>query len=109
VVTLSGRVDSFWQKKRARRIAANVSGVVDVVDDLRVVPLEEIPDEDIRNDILSALERSYIDASDVEVFVDGCVVILKGTVYGYTDYRAAESIAAFTNGVCDVRNQLTIA
>jgi osmotically-inducible protein OsmY len=109
VVTLSGTVDSFWQKGRARRIAANVSGVVDVVDNLRVLPLEDIPDEDIREDILSALERSYVDAGDVDVSVEACIVTLSGKVYGYSDYRTVEGIANFTSGVCDVRNNLAIA
>jgi hyperosmotically inducible periplasmic protein len=109
VVTLSGTVDSYWQKDRARDIVTNVSGVVDAIDELKVMPPEEIPDEEIRDDILNALDRSYVDASGVDVAVNDCIVTLAGTVFSYGDYRAIEQIADFTNGVCDVNNNLVIA
>lgn len=108
-VTLSGVVDSYWQKDRAWDLASNVSGVVEVADTLTVLPPEEIPDEEIRDDILSALDRSYVDASGVNVSVQDCVVTLDGQVYNYNDYRTVEQIADFTGGVCDVNNNLVIA
>jgi osmotically-inducible protein OsmY len=108
VVTLSGTVDSFWQKDRAWDLVSNVSGVVDVADALRVLPPEEIEDEEIRDDILSALDRSYVDAGGVGVSVDDCIVTLEGQVYSYNDYRTVEQIANFTGGVCDVKNNLVI-
>ncbi|HQG31292.1 MAG TPA: BON domain-containing protein [Deltaproteobacteria bacterium] len=109
IVTLKGAVDSYWQKDKAWDLASNVSGVVDVVNELSVEPLEEVSDEDIRDDILNALDRSYVDAGDVNVSVKGCVVTLDGTVHDYNEFRTVEQIADFTAGVCDVKNNLVIA
>lgn len=109
VITLRGAVDSFWQKDKAWDLASNVSGVVDVINEIRVDPLEEITDEDVMDDILNALDRSYVDVGDVDITVDDCVVTLEGTVHDYYEYRTVEQIAHFTTGVCDVRNNLIIA
>ncbi len=108
IVTLKGAVDSFWQKDKAWDLVSNVSGVVDVINELTVEPMEEISDEDIRDDILNALDRSYVDAGDVDVSVNGCAVTLNGTVHDYNEFRTVEQIAEFTTGVCDVYNNLII-
>jgi osmotically-inducible protein OsmY len=108
IVTLSGIVESFWQRYKAWELSSNVSGVVDVVNDLQVSPPESVSDEDIRDDILNALDRSYIDASDLDVAVQDCIVTLKGRVNTFGDFRTAEQIASHTAGVCGVRNDLAI-
>jgi len=110
VVTLSGAVDSYWQKTRAGYLVANVSGVTDVINLLRVEPIEKVTDEDLRKNILTTLARNtFIDADRIDVQVDGGVVTLAGTVDDYLAYRTAEDIARYTNGVIDVHNSLVIA
>jgi osmotically-inducible protein OsmY len=109
VVTLSGAVDSYWQKSRAGYIVANVGGVIDVSNLLRVEPVGTETDEDVRKDIVTTLARNtFIDADRVDVQVDGGVVTLTGTVDDYFAYRTAEDIAKFTSGVIDVHNSLVI-
>lgn len=109
VVTLSGAVDSYWQKSRAGYLAANVGGVVDVINLLRVEPVSMETDEDVRRDILMTLGRNtFIDAGRINVHVADGIVTLTGTVDSYFAWRTAEDIAKFTSGVVDVRNDLAI-
>jgi osmotically-inducible protein OsmY len=110
LVTLGGFVESVWQKYDAGRIAEDVSGVVGVVNELKVEPRTAVTDEDIRTDIISSLFRnSSIDAGMVNVHVKSCVVTLSGTVHDYYAYRSAEDISRSTRGAVDVNNNLVIA
>jgi osmotically-inducible protein OsmY len=109
VVTLSGTVDSYWQKHRAEEITANTAGVTDVRNELTVAPTAPtVVDEDIRKEIVAALERNTnIDVSRVSVDVKDGVVTLTGAVPDYAAFRAVEDAARYTGGVLDVTNQLT--
>jgi hypothetical protein len=49
-----------------------------------------------------------VDASDIEVSVDGDVVVLRGRVYDRGQKRAAEDVAETVSGVRDVRNELDV-
>ncbi|HQG31863.1 MAG TPA: BON domain-containing protein [Deltaproteobacteria bacterium] len=108
IVTLSGIVDSYWQKGKAWDLASNVIGVVDVINDLVVSPPESIADEVIRDEILSAFDRLWMDTSHVNVSVRDCIVTLSGTVDTYNDFRSVDHIARNTAGVCEVRNDIVI-
>lgn len=109
VVTLSGAVESYWQKSRAAYLAASLHGVVDVSNLLRVEPAAAQTDEDIRGDILTTLARNtFIDDRNIEVEVSGGTVTLTGTVGSYFAWSTAGDIAKFTSGVVDVHNDLAI-
>ncbi len=110
IVTLSGTVDSYWQKHRAEEIAANTSGVTDVRDELTVSPTAPAAvDEDIRREIVAALERNTsIDTSGVSVEVNNGLVTLTGAVPDYAAFRTVEDAARYTTGVLEVNNTLTI-
>jgi hypothetical protein len=66
-------------------------------------------DERIHEEICDRLEaHGQIDASDVEVKVEGCEVTLTGTVPDRRTKRLAESVAESVRGVVDVHNQLRL-
>ena len=110
IVTLSGTVDSYWQKHRAEEIAANTSGVTDVRNDLAVAPTAPAAtDNDICRDICATLDRNPgIDVSRVNVDVNNGVVTLSGTVSDYAAFHAIEDAARYTSGVLEVNNNLTM-
>ncbi len=110
VVTLSGTVDSYWQKHRAEEIVANTAGVTDVRNELTVAPAAPAAaDEDIRKEILAAVERNTsIDVARLNIEVNNGVVTLTGNVNDYAAFRAVEDAARYTSGVLDVNNTLTI-
>lgn len=55
------------------------------------------------------MENDGIDATDIEVRVDGNYVILSGTVHTRSEKRHAEDLAASVIGVWDVENRLRVS
>jgi len=109
MVTLEGTVEDTWQKWRAEDLVADLSGVILVENHLTVVPTESFVDQDIAEDIESALERNlYVVADDVTVEVENGTVTLSGTVTSWAARRAAYEAALYTTGVVDVRNLLSV-
>jgi osmotically-inducible protein OsmY len=67
-------------------------------------------DERIHDDICHRLTiHGEVDASGIEVKVEGCEVTLTGTVPDRRTKRTAEDVAEAVPGVKDVHNQLRIA
>jgi BON domain-containing protein len=67
-------------------------------------------DERIREDINDRLtDDAYVDATDIEVSVNNCMVTLTGRVDSREEKRRAEDIADSVSGVTDVSNQLRVA
>jgi osmotically-inducible protein OsmY len=66
-------------------------------------------DERIKEDVCDRLyDDSYVDASEVEVKVEGSEVILTGTVHSREEKRRAEDLAEAISGVRNVQNQLKV-
>jgi hypothetical protein len=67
-------------------------------------------DERIREDVCERLTMDHdVDASDIEVTVEGGVVTLSGTVRERYAKRTAEDICESVRGVKDVQNDLRVA
>ena len=109
IVTLSGVVDTYWEKSLAEDVALYTDGVIDVVNELTVTPLKSIVDIDIENDIRNAFRRnSIIDDTRISVNVSGGIVKLSGIASSYLEKSRAYNIAKYTAGVRDVVNNITI-
>lgn len=67
-------------------------------------------DERIHDEVCQRLTANPdIDATDIEVYVEGSEVTLKGRVENRQSKRQAEDLAAHIYGVHDVHNQLRVA
>lgn len=109
VVTLTGTVDTYWKKFLAEEDAYGMSGVIEIVNELTVVPTDRPLDEAIARNIEAALERNInVSADDVTVKVENAVVTLSGVVPDWTAWRAAYNAALYSNGVIDIIDQLAI-
>lgn len=109
VVTLGGTVDNYWKKIQAEEDAYGITGVIDVINELGVVPTEKLSDEVIARNIEAALERNFnVNVDNVTVKVSNGVVTLSGTVANWAAWRAAYNTAAYTSGVINVVDQLSI-
>lgn len=109
VVTLTGTVTEYWQKWKAVQLASDVNGVVEVLDEVTVVPTGSFVDEDIADTIRNALKRNlYIDAADITVEVEHGEVTLTGVVPTNFVRSKAGDIASYTAGVIDVHNNLVV-
>lgn len=110
IVKLEGTVDSLWKKIRVEEIAYDMRGVLEVTNELAVVPTKDIVDQVIAEDIVRALERNaFVDADSVDVEVKNGKVTLSGEVTDWTAYRVAIDTARNTAGVTGINNNLLIA
>lgn len=108
IVQLDGTVDAYWKKTRAETIASGITGVLDIENNLKVVPTKS-HDKKIAKEIIASLKRNVrVDADNVDVKVEGGKVTLSGTVFGRSAYRAVLNAAKFTSGVVEIEDNLII-
>jgi osmotically-inducible protein OsmY len=66
--------------------------------------------ERIKEDVCERLsEDDYVDASDIDIRMEGSEVILSGTVHSRAEKRRAEDLVESISGVSNVQNQLRVA
>lgn len=111
VVTLSGHVDSYWQKRAAEDAAGRVQGVKSIAEHIDV----RLPNHLKRSDAeitLAALDRLSWDTSmpraAVRVTVEEGFLTLTGEVDWYFQREAAANDVRSLSGVVGVANQTTI-
>lgn len=106
-VTLSGSTSALWKKLLAEELCHSVRGVVEVTNEITIVPTHSLEDENIANTIVAALERdAYTDQDSIIVRVENGRVSLGGTSDSRMGGLKAEAIAAQTEGVIEVVNEI---
>ena len=111
IVTLTGHVNSYWEKWTAERAALRLSGVRAVVNELevRLPTSSERTDEDIARAAVSALAWSVVVPKDrVKVKVSRGWVTLEGSVDWKFQSSAAESAVRKLVGVKGVTNLIEV-
>ncbi|CEJ48229.1 BON domain-containing protein [Umezakia ovalisporum] len=109
LLTLRGIVDAYWKKFQVEDIAYGITGVIDIINELAVVPTKIPEDEEIARSIENALERNtFVEAEDVNVVVENGRVTLTGFVPNWSAWRAAHNTASYTKGVVKVVDGLAI-
>jgi osmotically-inducible protein OsmY len=111
VVTLSGRVESYWEKIAAERAASRVSGVKAVANELEIrLPYSsERTDEDIARAAVNRLEWSVTVPKDrVKVKVSKGWITLEGSVDWQYQKTAAEEAVHNLVGVKGVLNHIEV-
>jgi len=107
IVTLTGDVDWQYQKNNAEQVVHKLSGVINVVNQIRVAAPARA--SDIREKIQKALQRSAeVEASGINVQTEGGRVILSGKVRAWYERDIAERAAWSAPGVTEVQDHLTI-
>ena len=108
IITLTGEVDWQFQKNEAAYIVHKLTGVVDVVNEIRIAP--RIAASEIKEKIEKALQRSAaLDALQVAVQTEGSRVVLTGKVQAWYEREIAEHAAWSAPGVSEVQNYVTVA
>lgn len=107
-VTLSGRVDWHYQKLAAHKVAGRISGVKGIGNLIEVQSRPSVTD--VRDRIMAAFKRSsVVDASHINVLVDGNTVKLGGKVQGWNERQVAERAAWSAPGVTQVEDNIILA
>jgi osmotically-inducible protein OsmY len=98
-VTLTGKVDSWQEKKLSGFVARGVKGVKDVKNDLKVEYTTERPDSEIAAEVKKTLKRDvWVDEILISAEVHDGIVVLTGTVGSVAEKNRANS-DAWTSGV----------
>jgi osmotically-inducible protein OsmY len=111
VVTLNGEVDSYFKKWAAYRAAGRVSGVKEVVDEIKVkLPGSfKLADEEIGRAAVHAIELNVSVPHDrINVRVQDGSITLSGEVDWAYQREAAEGVVRHLKGVVWVSDQITI-
>ena len=111
VVTLTGRVESYWEKVAAERAAGRVARVRAIVNELeiRLPSSSERTDEDIARAAVNALDWFVSVPSDrIKVKVSKGWVTLEGTVDWQYQKSAAERAVRDLIGVKGVTNVVEV-
>jgi len=111
VVTLTGSIANYWQKKEVERVVKRVTGVKAVAEDLTI----KLPgtaarsDADIAQSVLSGLRFNVaVPANSVKVMVENGWVTLEGEVEWQYQKSAAENAIKYLMGVKGVTNSISI-
>ena len=109
VVTLTGQVDSYAEKREAERLVEMIPGVREVVLSIDVVTVEACEDAELAAAIRSALTwASYLTRDTVSVAVLHGWVTLSGTVrWGFQRRNAGEAVR-YMKGVRGLTNDITV-
>ncbi len=107
-VTLGGKVDWHYQKVAAHKVAGKIGGVKGIGNLIEVQSRPSVTD--VRDRIMAAFKRSsVVDASHINVLVDGSTVTLGGKVQGWNERQVAERAAWSAPGVTRVDDNIILA
>lgn len=112
VATLTGTVAVFDAKRQADERVHRVKGVVSVDNEIQVAG-PEIPDSELRDKVLKAVEYDRVGYrvtpfNAISVNVQDGVVTLAGHAYGPVDADSAVAAVANMKGVKDVINDIQV-
>lgn len=111
VVTLSGKVDSYYKKIMAERAVRKVSGVKAVAEDLQVglQAGDQKTDAELATGVVHALRwDNAVPDERIRVKVEDGVVTLEGSVYFEYQRTAASNAVQKLNGVVRVNNFIAL-
>lgn len=108
-VTLTGKVNWYYQKSSAERDVGGLSGVRGVINNIEIEP--HAKPENVKKKIEAALKRhAGIEARDIRVTVrDDDEMLLEGKVRNWDEKSAVANAAWSALGVKNVKDRLTIA
>jgi osmotically-inducible protein OsmY len=107
LIRLSGEVEWQYQKRSAEDSVRKLSGIVGVINDIKIKPLVSVPD--VKQKIEDALKRSAeVEARAIRVTVrDGGNIVLEGKVHDWLERDAVENAAWSAPGVTTVQDLLS--
>ncbi len=111
VVTLSGNVNQSYEKYEAERVAGNVRGVLDVIDNITINKSPKYTDQELQKrieDRLKAHAETAPVTDKIHVSVLSGDAILSGDVNLWSQRWEAGNITRKTDGIWDVQNNIKV-
>ena len=109
IVTFTGTVDNILAKDRAVKIAESTKGVLAVINRIKVEPMPNRSDSDIRESVESALINDpATETFKISVNVNKGVVTLTGSVDSWTEKLLCTDVSKGVRGVKDIKNDISV-
>jgi osmotically-inducible protein OsmY len=105
-VTLTGDVDWHFQQEAAENDVRGLWGVIGLSNEITIRPKPNA--SNIRDKIVIALGRSWIDPASINVFANYGKVKLTGNVNSWHEYNEAASAARAAPGTTSVENEISV-
>ena len=110
VVTITGQVSAYAEKREAERLAEMIPGVREVIVNIDVVTMGAFGDAELGVAINNALGwASYLPRESVAARVEDGWVTLSGTVQWGYQRQSAEDAVRYMKGVRGLTNAITVA
>jgi osmotically-inducible protein OsmY len=101
VLTLIGKLEYLYQKRRAYDAVKNLPGVTAVINDIKVA-ISATP-SNVKEKIREEFERNArIDADNIQVSIEGSEVTLTGKVKNFDEFREAREAVWNIPGVTNI-------
>lgn len=108
IVAMNGYTSNLLAKKRATEIAQATSGVISVINNLRITANR--PDDAIQKDVYRALRTDPATENwEITVEVNNGLVRLTGAVDSWQEKKLTSTITAGVKGVTEVKNNIIVS
>jgi osmotically-inducible protein OsmY len=111
IVTLSGKVDTSYEKEHAKAVASRIRGVKEVNNKIAVDWKQGYKDAALFSKVLNRIKSNWLLSpvkDKIIVNVRKGVATLTGTVYNWGERHEAERVAFNTEGIWLVDNRLQV-
>jgi len=110
IVTITGQVGAYAQKREAERLAEMIPGVKEVIVKIDVITARAVADAELSVAVHNALNwAAYLPDAAVSARVEEGWVTLSGTVQWGFQRQNAEDAVRYMKGVTGLTNAITVA
>ncbi len=107
-LAVDGNVSFHFQKERIEKVVRDLYGVISVTNNIQVK--SSVSSSEVKEKIAREFQRNArIDASHIQVEVDGSEVILKGKVKNFDEKEEAKAAVWSIPGITSVVDQLEVS
>jgi osmotically-inducible protein OsmY len=108
-ISLQGSVHTFYQRVAAEESCRWVKGVVNVINEIEVVPRDSDYDEQIHRRIKDLIDQNIkTNTTNINIQVENGIVLLTGHVKSYINKIYAETLASMVSNVSYIQNELIV-
>lgn len=108
-IIIEGEVHGYWQKICANKIACDIAGDFEIINNLNVICFDEYKDEYTLERIKNILKRKGIlEELNIEIKIKEGIVSLMGNINNEEFYKELMNSVQFCPGVLGIKNEVLL-